>query len=93
MKTGTLNTHDEVHETEEPCDAERLKVLEDAMREAIAAYMLDIDPHNRVSRAEFMDRVIEILDRRKVADAANVEDSAPPAADTERPRWPHSSTH
>jgi hypothetical protein len=64
-------------EPTEPCDAERLKLLEDAMREAIDAYLLYIDPHNRVSRAEFVDHLIGILDRREVADAAGHIDPGP----------------
>ena len=60
-------------EPQEPCDPERLQVLEDAMRQAIHAYLGYIDPGNRVTRDEALNRLIEILDRREVAEAANVD--------------------
>jgi hypothetical protein len=65
------------NDDQEPCDPERLKVLEAAVREAIDAYLLYIDPHNRVSRAEFVDHLVGILDRREVADAAGHVDPRP----------------
>jgi hypothetical protein len=68
-------------EPAEPCDPERLKVLEDAMREAIETYLTFTDPYNRMSRDEALGRLIEILDRREVAEAANVPDEqSPPEA-------------
>jgi hypothetical protein len=68
-------------EPEEPCDSERLKVLEEAMREAVEAYLTYTDPHNRMSREEVLRRFFDILDRREVAEAAKVDlsDDEPPA--------------
>jgi hypothetical protein len=71
-----------LEEQDDPCDPERLKVLEDAMREAIQAYLTYTDPHNLISRDEVLGRLIDILDRREVAEAANVDlqDEQTPAA-------------
>ena len=44
-------------ENQEPCDPERLKVLEDAMREAIETYLTFTDPYNRMSRDEALGRL------------------------------------
>jgi hypothetical protein len=78
MKSLKLSERMTAAEPQEPCDPARLKVLEEAMREAIDAYLLYIDPHTRVSRAEFVDHVVGILDRREVADAAGHVDPGPP---------------
>ena len=87
-----LKPNEQATRAQEPCDPERLKVLEDAMREAIQAYLGFTDPHNRVSREEFLSRLMEILDRREVADAAEVE--LPNAAvESERPRSQRRSAH
>jgi hypothetical protein len=52
------------------------------MREAVETYLTFTDPHNRMSRDEALGRLIEILDRREVADAAKVDvaDGEEPAA-------------
>jgi hypothetical protein len=39
MKAEAISKVHEAHETDEPCDPERLKVLEEAMREALQAYL------------------------------------------------------
>ena len=72
-----LKLKEQVGDAADPCDPERLRVLEDAMREAIDAYLLYIDPHNQVSRADFVDHLVGILDRRDVADAAGHVDPDP----------------
>ena len=87
---AALSRHPASNE-QEPCDPERLKVLEDAMREAIEAYLAYSDPHYRVSRDEFLGRVMEILDRREVGDAAEVGDPLE-AAERERARSERTST-
>jgi hypothetical protein len=86
MKSDTLDTVHHVHDAEEPCDPERLKVLEDAMREAIHAYLTYSDPDNRISREEVLGRLTDILDRTEVADAANFDMStvADPSDDQEQ---------
>jgi hypothetical protein len=59
--------------SDEPRDPERLEILKDAMREAIQAYLLFSDPENRMGRDEILGRLIDVLDRREVADAAKVD--------------------
>jgi hypothetical protein len=71
MKANTRQH--EAPQTSEPCDPERLKVLEETVREALQAYLTYTDPHNRVSRDEALGQLIEILDRREVAEAADVD--------------------
>jgi hypothetical protein len=77
---------------QEPCDPERLKVLEEAVREALRAYLAYTDPHNRVSRDEALGQLIEILDRREVAEAAEV-DVSEAAVESERVRSPRRAAH
>jgi hypothetical protein len=79
-------------EQKEPCDPERLKVLEEAVREALQAYLTSTDPHNRVSRDEALGQLIEILDRREVAEAAEV-DLSEAAFESERTRSQRRSSH
>ena len=58
------------------------------MREALQAYLTYTDPHNRISRDEALGQLIEILDRREVAEAADV-DLSEAAVDSERARSMH----
>ena len=51
-------------------DAERLRILSEAMRQAVDVYLRYIDPANGVSQEEALNDLIVILDRREVAEAA-----------------------
>ena len=92
MKAEAQGKVHEAHEKDEPCEPERLKVLEGAVREALQAYLTYTDPHNRVSRDEALGQLIEILDRREVAEAAEV-DLSEAAVESERARSQRRSAH
>jgi hypothetical protein len=75
MKNSKPNDETSRDDLDEPCDPERLKVLEGAMREAIHAYLRYSDPENRMSPDEVLGQLMDVLDRREVAEAANVDPS------------------
>ncbi len=54
-------------------DSERLRILSEAMREAVDVYLRYIDPANGISRDDALNHLVAILDRRAVAEAAGIE--------------------
>jgi hypothetical protein len=52
--------------------AERVQILEEAVRDATEVYLRYIDPANRVTREDALNQFIAIFDRRQVAEAAGV---------------------
>jgi hypothetical protein len=83
MKNLQRNEH--TMPAQEPCDPKRLKVLEDAMREAIHAYLTYSDPQSRITHDEMFARLLEILDRREVAEAAKVDPTTMASTSDEQP--------